>query len=117
MRVLKQPLLRLFNRFLQHPTVQAELDRQFRLRVPSPPPLRNHPSPYRELSEPGTKRHTAACATPVSPVFISSRFRSGSTLLWNLFRQLENCTAYYEPFNERQWFDTRQRAATHAGKG
>jgi hypothetical protein len=42
-------------------------------------------------------------------VFITARFRSGSTLLWNLFRNLPSCTSYYEPFNERRWFDPSAR--------
>ena len=37
------------------------------------------------------------------PIFITGRFRSGSTLLWNLMRHLPGCTAYYEPFNENAW--------------
>lgn len=37
-------------------------------------------------------------------VFLTGRFRSGSTLLWNVFRQIDGVTSYYEPFNERQWF-------------
>lgn len=44
-------------------------------------------------------------------VFISGRFRSGSTMLWNLFRNLPGCTAYYEPFNERRWFDPATRGS------
>jgi Sulfotransferase family len=43
------------------------------------------------------------------PVFITARFRSGSTLLWNLFRHVDTCTAYYEPLNERRWFDAAHR--------
>jgi Sulfotransferase family len=50
-------------------------------------------------------------------VIITGRFRSGSTLLWNLFRQAGGFTAYYEPLNERRWFDPRTRGrqtdATH----
>ncbi|HEV3006806.1 MAG TPA: sulfotransferase, partial [Pirellulales bacterium] len=42
-------------------------------------------------------------------IFITARFRSGSTLLWNLFRHVPGCTAYYEPFNERCWFDAAAR--------
>ena len=38
-------------------------------------------------------------------IIITARFRGGSTLLWNLFRNMEGCTAYYEPLNERRWFD------------
>jgi hypothetical protein len=52
-------------------------------------------------------------------VFISARFRSGSTVLWNLFRHLDGWTSYYEPFNERRWFDPAARGgqtdATHRG--
>ena len=54
-----------------------------------------------------------------SPVFITARFRSGSTLLWNIFRHITVCTAYYEPLNERRWFDPALRGNridnTHIG--
>src|SRR5262249_20225535 len=36
---------------------------------------------------------------------------SGSTLLWNLFRNIPGHTAYYEPFNERRWFDPAARGS------
>lgn len=45
-----------------------------------------------------------ADATGVPPIFVSGRFRTGSTLLWNIFRQIPDITSYYEPFNERRWF-------------
>lgn len=45
------------------------------------------------------------------PIVITARFRTGSTLLWNIFRHLDGCTAYYEPFNERRWFDAAQRGS------
>jgi hypothetical protein len=52
-----------------------------------------------------------------NPIFITARFRSGSTLLWNIFRHVSGHTAYYEPFNERRWFDPALRGehtdATH----
>ena len=49
-------------------------------------------------------------AAPLNgPVFISGRFRSGSALLWNLFRHVPGVTSYYEPFNERRWFDPAAR--------
>lgn len=57
--------------------------------------------------------------SPRPPVFITGRFRSGSTLLWNIFRHLPGCTAFYEPLNERRWFDPSARGdridATHQG--
>jgi hypothetical protein len=46
----------------------------------------------------------AARADGARPLFVSARFRSGSTLLWNIFRHTPGVTAYYEPLNERQWF-------------
>jgi len=52
-------------------------------------------------------------------VFVTGRFRSGSTLLWNVFRQCADLTSYYEPFNERRWFRADCRGeridTTHLG--
>jgi Sulfotransferase family len=48
-------------------------------------------------------------ATGRAPIFITARFRTGSTLLWNLFRNIPGMTAYYEPLNERRWFDPSAR--------
>jgi hypothetical protein len=44
-----------------------------------------------------------------APIFTTGRFRSGSTLLWNLFRHVPDCVSYYEPLNERRWFDPAAR--------
>jgi len=38
------------------------------------------------------------------PIFITARFRSGSTFLWQLFRRLDGITVYYEPLNQNRWF-------------
>lgn len=52
-------------------------------------------------------------------IIVTGRFRSGSTLLWNLFRHMQGFTAYYEPHNERRWFDPAARGSrvdpTHKG--
>ncbi len=76
----------------------------------------HQPLPYSDLGESCSQISTAQRS---DIVFITGRFRSGSTLLWNVFRQMENCTAYYEPFNERRWFDPSARGnrmdATHRG--
>lgn len=59
-----------------------------------------------------------ASTDTASPLFVTARFRSGSTLLWNLFRNLPGHTAYYEPFNENAWFrdgDRRSTDTTHLG--
>ncbi|HLN27751.1 MAG TPA: sulfotransferase [Gemmataceae bacterium] len=63
-------------------------------------------SPYPELGG-GQQENRAAKRRDV--VIISGRFRSGSTLLWNIFRHIEGCVAFYEPFNERRWFDPSLR--------
>src|SRR5687768_15177301 len=73
------------------------------------------PSPYPDLG--------AARCDPVAlgqgAIFITARFRSGSTLLWNIFRNAPGFTAYYEPHNERRWFDPACRGdrvdGTHRG--
>lgn len=59
--------------------------------------------PYADLGGPSVAR------AGVPPVFITGRFRSGSTLLWNLFRHVPGCTSFYEPLNERRWFDPATR--------
>lgn len=38
--------------------------------------------------------------TPNPPIFLVSRFRSGSSFLWNLFRQDEQYCCFYEPFHD-----------------
>ncbi|MCI0463977.1 MAG: sulfotransferase [Gemmataceae bacterium] len=72
--------------------------------------------PYDDL---GTAPEAPRTADRDDIILISARFRSGSTLLWNLFRALKGCTAYYEPFNERRWFDPAARGShtdpTHRG--
>lgn len=62
----------------------------------------------------------AVVASPgVRPVFITARFRSGSTFLWQLFRNVKDVTCYYEPLNERRWFLPESRSyqvdSTHLG--
>jgi hypothetical protein len=73
-------------------------------------------SPYPGLGGPANRAPPSR-----QPIFITGRFRSGSTLLWNLFRHLPGCTAYYEPLNERRWFDPATRGdkidATHRNVG
>jgi hypothetical protein len=58
--------------------------------------------PYPDV---GVSQATQQSSQRNDPIFITARFRSGSTLLWNIFRHIEGVTSYYEPFNERQWFN------------
>lgn len=76
--------------------------------------LTNIPAPYfkdNQLSQQTSLRKDI--------IFINSRFRTGSTILWYIFRKLEGHTAYYEPFNERCWFNKSSRGervdSTHLG--
>ncbi len=70
---------------------------------PNEPVYHDASQPYHDLG------HASQAGTPTCDrddlVFITARFRSGSTLLWNLFRRTPGCVAYYEPLNERKWFN------------
>jgi hypothetical protein len=66
--------------------------------------LRNLPSPHAE-----SKHVFPQASSSRNPIFITARFRSGSTLLWNIFRASPAFTSYYEPMNERQWFNPALR--------
>jgi hypothetical protein len=72
-----------------------------------------------ELVYPELGRSPQPAASKPTPIFITARFRTGSTLLWNLFRHVHGCTSYYEPLNERRWFDAASRGdrvdPTHIG--
>ena len=76
--------------------------------------VQNIPSPYENPVENDDKILTRNRS---DIIFITGRFRSGSTLLWNIFRSIPTVTSYYEPLNERQWFDSAHRGdnvdATH----
>src|SRR5919198_3295432 len=75
-------------------------------RAPLISPRETAPSAYPELGRAPDARHTPADRRPI---LVTARFRSGSTLLWNMFRNAGSCTAYYEPLNERRWFDPAAR--------
>lgn len=63
-------------------------------------------SPYSEV---GRKAESRLTCERDDIIIVSARFRSGSTLLWNLFRNTPGFVSYYEPFNERRWFDPATR--------
>jgi hypothetical protein len=104
-----------FFRFIRHVVgledsrdiLSQELDRQNLLSCPQELSKCNDvETPYADLrrnSQSSRQRYYTGT------VFITGRFRSGSTLLWNLFRNVPLVTSYYEPFNERRWFDQQLR--------
>lgn len=79
-----------------------------------PPSLYAVPEIYRSTELSG---HTQPDIQP--PIFVTARFRAGSTFLWQMFRNVNGMTSYYEPLNERRWFDSgvpqRGVDATHIG--
>lgn len=84
--------------------------RSRRLELPSFAPL--PPRFARDVAPLPTASEQAA------PIFVTARFRSGSTFLWQLFRHTPGLTAYYEPLNENRWFISAGRHvvdATHKG--
>jgi hypothetical protein len=68
------------------------------------PPLARYAGADGAAAAEATAAAFAARADGARPLFVTARFRSGSTLLWNIFRHTPGVTAYYEPLNERQWF-------------
>ena len=66
------------------------------------------PSSYPELGQAKSEERPSSLRDDI--VIIVARFRSGSTLLWNIFRHLDGCTAYFEPFHPLRPFDPSSRA-------
>lgn len=77
---------------------------------------RSEQPPYEGLGHPAAP---SPALSREDVILITARFRTGSTLLWNLFRQTPGITAYYEPLNHRRWFDPAVRGSkiddTHRG--
>lgn len=108
--LLKTKIIKYLNRMLSHEKLKQQDNSLYLDRLG----ISNKSNPYNHYDIPNE-----AVNTRDDIVFVSSRFRSGSTLLWNIFRQSPNCTSYYEPFNERRWFDNHVRGnstdITHRG--
>ncbi|MGS2721740.1 sulfotransferase family protein [Paraglaciecola aestuariivivens] len=106
--LLKAKAIKIFSKFISQDEIQKRLEDKIQCASQTLPDLNNLKSPY---STAGFSQATSTSERD-DIVFITSRFRSGSTLLWNLFRQTNDCTSYYEPFNERQWFNPNLRGNT-----
>lgn len=110
--MLKSSLISIFNKFLQQELIQKTLLEQYQNFGQELEVLKNQDNPYHPIA---IENHEQGKGV----IFVTGRFRSGSTLLWNLFRQSDQFTAYYEPFNERQWFNPITRGGrvddTHRG--
>ncbi len=102
---LKNKYLGLVLKSLRHPLVKNELRNQSDLWRANTPSLQNLSAPYDDLGRASDQPDHQS----LPAVFITGRFRSGSTMLWNVFRSMDGVKAYYEPFNERRWFDPAAR--------
>ena len=95
--------------------LSEHLERSSVIRSVSRLGLTNIKSPYSNLPVP----EPSVSRARDDVVFITGRFRAGTTALWNAFRSLPDVTAYYEPFNERRFFDAGVRGdhvdSTHLG--
>ena len=52
---------------------------------------------------------------PIRALFITGRFRSGSTLLWNIFRNIPQCCTYYEPCHDLLTTHIRHKSPSTPG--
>jgi hypothetical protein len=114
-KALKKLSLSIFAKYLRDTGSRSMINAMIRNGKAKLPPLENLLNPYNlEIGN----EHVRPCQRD-DIVFVTGRFRSGSTVVWNLFRQLDNCTAFYEPFNERMWFSEERRGdkvdKTHVG--
>lgn len=105
-KVLRKPFHYLIDTLFSRHYVQEKLWQsgkdKFALSGPPPvsrAPLSPLPVQYRQAAR---DQIFPTLAPP--PVFITARFRSGSTFLWQLFKNIQGVTCYYEPLNEAAWF-------------
>ena len=103
----KNGLLNIYLKFLNNEKIQQSLHDSIKLSKQNLGIINNEDTPYTGIAK--SSANELATSKRDDIVFITSRFRSGSTVLWNIFRSIEGCTSYYEPFNERRWFDTTTR--------
>lgn len=117
--ILKNAIIDLLVRLLKHDRIRLVLAQQLSQSKQQVERLENCQSPYKlPFSEPNYLAESEASARH-DIIFVTGRFRSGSTLIWNMFRQIPELTAYYEPLNERKWFLQHNRGnnvdSTHLG--
>lgn len=97
---MKRPFYRLVRYLLNTRYVREQLWRSGRDLF-----CQERPAHLPPLWTPAPFRNPAPPAAPGNrPVFITARFRSGSTFLWLVFRNIPGVTAYYEPLNPNRWF-------------
>lgn len=101
-RTLKKPFYYLADRLFSARYMQEKLWQVGKGLFVHPAPrvsLSPVPAQYRQAPD----QKTAPRLGP-APIFITARFRSGSTFLWQVFKNIDGVTCYYEPLNEARWF-------------
>lgn len=117
---VKKPVYKLIRRLLNSDFMQTEMQYAFKDRFVHSRHKIAHEINYINADDYGLLNNKTSEHNP-SPIFISARFRSGSTFLWNIFRHIEQCTAYYEPLNEYKFFLEKNKRSeindSHLGVG
>jgi len=103
-KLIKDKSIKTFNKFLTHEDTSDAFTEKVKQIAQNISIEKNVASPYYTYLE--DSRETSKRD---DMIFITGRFRSGSSVFWNVFRAQDKCTAYYEPFNERRWFDIKLR--------
>lgn len=104
-RFIKNQSINLFQKYLSHDSATGVFSERVRANTQRIGVNKNIPSPYYSYKS----ENVTSLRDDI--VFITGRFRSGSSVFWNVFRAQNDCTAYYEPFNERRWFDVKHRGS------
>jgi len=102
-KLVKKPIYKIINRLLLSDFVQREVQQAFKNRFSYSGTKIAKEIDYVRVDE-YSLHDEKISEIENQPIFISARFRSGSTFLWNIFRHIEQCTAYYEPLNEYKFF-------------
>ncbi len=103
-KILKEPIYKLVSAILRSRKIKEIIyqnyhDLFFCSHLPAPSEIKNISMPDQYSLNANVNK--LKIRTP--PVFITARFRTGSTFLWSLFKSLDEVTCYYEPLHEKRF--------------
>ena len=114
-RIAKVPFYKLMEYLVKSDFVRELFWKSYSdmISVPSVPAVTYVNDPYKRC----IKKKSGYTPSDSRPIFITARFRAGSTFLWQIFRRITGVTAYYEPLNENRWFLPRHHTTdpSHIG--
>ena len=112
-RVLRETVLKVFQKAFEQDAGRRAASQSLRSMLAwRPNDISSSVVGQQPFSDLGTRPKSVPTCQRDDIIFVTARFRSGSTLLWNLFRNIPGFTSWYEPFNERRWFDPAARGTT-----